>query len=153
MQRCRSRGDRNDRRRRPAGAVEPTALNVGEGTTGSYTVVLESQPTGPVTVTVDPAGAELTVDPDELSFTTTDWHVPQRVTVTARDDADAQADAPVKLVHTVRGGGYDGTAEAAVSVTIVEDEVPTLAVAAARALERSGRLRFESRASDAVVTV
>ena len=138
--------------------VEPTALNVDEGTTGSYTVVLESQPTGPVTVTVtvDPAGAELTVDPDELSFTTTDWHVPQRVTVTARDDADAQADAPVKLVHTVRGGGYDGTAEAAVSVTIVEDEVPTLAVAAARALERSGRLRFEvtlSRASDAVVTV
>ena len=136
--------------------VEPTALNVDEGATGSYTLVLESQPTGPVTVTVDPAGAELTVDPDELSFTTTDWHVPQRVTVTARDDADAQADAPVKLVHTVRGGGYDGTAEAAVSVTIVEDEVPTLAVAAARALERSGRLRFEvtlSRASDAVVTV
>ena len=54
------------------------------------------------------------------------------------------------------GGGYDGVAGTAVTVTIVEDDVATLAMAAAQASEQARRIVFEvtlSKASDEVVTV
>ena len=54
------------------------------------------------------------------------------------------------------GGGYDGVAGPAVRVTIVEDDVPTLAMAAAHASEQARRIVFEvtlSQAGDEVVTV
>ena len=141
---------------RRAVTIEPAALNVDEGAAGSYTVVLGSQPTGRVTVTVQPDSAELTVHPAHLRFTPADWRVAQAVTVTAAHDADALADAPVHLAHILRGGGYDGMPAAPAWVIIVEDEVPTLAVAAARATEGTARLRFSvslSLAGDTAVAV
>ena len=65
------------------------------------------------------------------------------------------ADEPVRLVHAASGGDYEG-AEASSQVTIVEDDVATLAVAGSRTTERAGRLTFDvtlSRASTAEVTV
>ena len=104
----------------------PLALNVPEGGAGSYTVVLGAQPTGPVTVTPTVASAELTPTPAELRFTPADWRAAQTVTVTAVHDEDALADAPVQVAHTARGGGYSGTAEAPIWVTIIEDDVSTI---------------------------
>ena len=139
-------------------AVEPSELYVTEGDTASYEVTLRSEPTAPVTVTVT-AGTEtgaLTVDPDRLTFTADNWSDAQEVTLTAAQDNDALADAPVELAHMASGGGYDGVAAPAVTVTIVEDEVPTLAMAAAHASEQARRIVFEvtlSQASDEAVTV
>ena len=134
----------------------PTELNVEEGAAGSYVVVLGAQPTAPVTVTVTVAEtAELSIAPYEVVFTAASWRQRRTVTVTAAEDEDALADASVELRHAARGGGYDGLA-AAVEVTIVENDVPTLAAAAARAAEGAGRLRFAvslSVASDNAVTV
>jgi hypothetical protein len=104
----------------------PLALNVPEGGAGSYTVVLGAQPTGPVTVTPTVASAELTPTPAQLRFTPADWRAAQTVTVTAVHDEDAVADAPVQVAHTARGGGYRGTAEAPIWVTIIEDDVSTI---------------------------
>ena len=131
--------------------VEPTALKVTEGATASYQVVLGSQPTGPVSVTATaaPEAAELTVDPDPLSFMPARWSVAQEVTVSVAQDSDAVADAPVQLLLTA-SGGYDRAAEptvtvtVTVTVTIVEDDAATLAVAATHASEQAGRLRFRS---------
>ena len=136
-------------------AVYPAALNVGEGAAESYTVVLGSRPTAPVTVTVA-APEELSAAPDEVVFTAADWRRARTVTVTAEEDEDALADAPVELTQVASGGGYDGVAVAAVTVTIVENDVTTLAVGAASAEEAAGRIRFEvslSLANDNVVTV
>ena len=134
----------------------PAELHVEEGAAGSYAVVLGTQPTAPVTVTVTVAEtAELSIAPDEVVFTAAAWRQGRTVTVTAAEDEDALADAPVELRHAARGGGYDGLA-AAVEVTIVENDVQTLAAAAARAAEGAGRLRFAvslSVASDNAVTV
>ena len=135
---------------------EPLALNVLEGGTANYTVVLGSQPTGPVTVTPAAASAELTLAPAELRFTPAAWQAPRTVTVTAGQDGDAVADAPVQVAHAARGGGYEGASDTPVSVTIVEDDVPTLAVAASHASEGAGTMRFAvtlSLASDGIVTV
>ena len=139
-------------------AVEPSELYVTEGDTASYEVTLGSEPTAPVTVAVT-AGTEtgaLTVYPDRLTFTADNWTDAQEVTLTAAQDNDALADAPVELTHRASGGGYDGVAGPAVTVTIVEDDVATLAMAAAHASERARRIVFEvtlSKAGDEAVTV
>ena len=137
-------------------SFEPSALTVPEGGSNSYTVVLGSQPTGPVTVTPVATSAELTVDPAEMRFTAADWHSPRTVTVTADHDGDAVADAPAQVEHAARGGGYADAFGTPVSATIVEDDVSTLAVAAAHASEGAGTMRFAvtlSLASDDIVTV
>ena len=136
-------------------AVQPAALNVSEGGRASYTVVLGSRPTAPVTVTVA-AASEVAVDPVELVFTPVGWGTEQTVTVSAAQDDDALADAPVALAHVASGGDYAGAPEAVVQVTIVEDDIATLAVTGARAVEGAGTLSFAvslSLASDAEVTV
>ena len=137
--------------------VYPAELKVGEGAAGSYTVVLGSQPTAPVTVTVSVAeAAELSAAPDKMVFMAADWRKGRTVTVTAAEDEDALADAPVELRHVASGGDYDGAAQAAVQVTIVENDVTTLAADAASAAEGAGRMRFAvslSLANDNVVTV
>ena len=141
---------------RPALIVEPRALNVLEGATGSYSVVLASQPTGPVTVTPVVSSAALTATPAALRFTAADWRVPQMVTVSAAEDQDAAAAATMQVAHTARGGGYDAAAAAVVAVTVVEDDVSTLAIADARGAEASGRMGFaviSSLAGADVVTV
>ena len=139
---------------RRAVAVYPEELNVEEGGEGSYTVVLGSRPTGPVTVAVEET-AELTAAPRQVVFAAAEWQTGRTVTVTAAEDEDAVGDAPVELGLVASGGGYDGV-QAAVEVTIVENDVTTLAAAAAQAVEGAGRMGFEvsvSLASDAVVTV
>ena len=105
-------------------SVDPTELTVTEeDTTGaSYTVVLDTEPTGDVTVTVGGhSGTDLTVDPESLTFTTADWDDAQTVTVTAAHDADAENDTET-LTHTVSGGGYDAVAAASVAVTVEDNE-------------------------------
>ena len=139
---------------RRAVAVYPEELNVEEGGAGSYTVVLGSRPTGPVTVAVEET-AELTAAPRQVVFAAAEWQTGRTVTVTAAEDEDAVGDAPVELGLVASGGGYEGV-QAAVEVTIVENDVTTLAAAAAQAVEGAGRMGFEvsvSLASDAEVTV
>ena len=137
--------------------VRPRALNVLEGGSGTYSVALTSRPTASVTVTAAaPAGTDLSVVPAELAFTPHDWAMVQTVTVTAQQDDDALADAAVELAHTVRGGDYSGTPVPAIAVTVVEDDAPTLAVAAAHAAESARVLRFAvslSLVTDTAVTV
>ena len=106
----------------PAVTVSPTTLEIVEGNSANYTVVLESEPSGSVTVgmTALLAGTDVTVEPRSLTFTSSDWSVPQTVAVTAASDDDVVGDDPVTLTHTVRGGGYDGVAVDDVLVTILE---------------------------------
>ena len=66
--------------------VSTMALMVTEeNTTGdTYTVVLDTQPTADVTVTVaGHSGTEVTPTPASLTFTTANWDTAQTVTVTA----------------------------------------------------------------------
>ena len=57
--------------------VTPTSLMVNEGgTDDTYTVVLDTQPTATVTVTiVDPTdNTDVTADPASLTFSTSNWN-------------------------------------------------------------------------------
>ena len=141
----------------PTLGVGPSELFVTEGGSATYAVTLGSRPTASVTVTVTaPDAAELTVAPEQLVFTPEQWRDAREVTVTAAHDDDPLADAPVQLAHAASGGGYDGIAAPTVTVTIVEDDSPVLAITPATAREPDGSMVFSvtlSLAGDLAVTV
>ena len=110
----------------PGVTVSKTALTVTEEDTAgdSYTVVLDSQPTANVTVTVaGHAGTDVTPSPTSLTFTSTNWGTAQTVTVTAGDDADTANDA-VSLTHSAAStdSEYQGITIAAVAVTVTDND-------------------------------
>ena len=113
--------------------VAPTSLTVAEGGDKTYTVVLDSEPTATVTVTPSLAtgsSSDVTLDQSSLTFTTGNWETAQTVTVSAAQDADAEADAAT-IEHGVSGGDYgaNGVTAAAVAVTVADDETASTAVA------------------------
>ena len=107
-------------------SVSKTALPVVEGNTAgdSYTVVLDSQPTAEVVVTVaGHANKDVTPTPTSLTFTTSDWDTAQTVTVTAGDDADRENDT-VTLTHVAASAdsNYQGIMIDDVTVTVNDDD-------------------------------
>ena len=115
----------------PGVVLEPGSIQITEGASASYKLALASQPTGTVTVTMttDLAATDLSVDSPVLQFTTDNWNQPQTVTVSVAEDLDAVDDPPVTLQHAASGGNYAGVSVPPVTVTIVEQTVPTLSVA------------------------
>ena len=118
--------------------VTPTALTIAEGGSGSYTVALTSQPTGPVTVAAAVAGdfhvrvaaGAAPVDvgyadalrATTLTFAPASWDTAQTVTVRAYPDLDVQDDA-ASVAHTVAGADYaaNGVTADEVAVTVADD--------------------------------
>ena len=121
--------------------VTPTALTIPEGGSGSYTVVLDTRPTGNVTVTVTSDHTDVTAAASTLTFTTSNWDTAQAVTVSAAQDDDAE-DATATVSHTVSGADYDEVTADSVAVTVDDDETPsttvTLAVSPAAVGESAG---------------
>ena len=111
----------------PAAGVQlsPSALRVLEGGSETYTVSLESEPTGPVTVTPSSSNPDVTLSTASLTFTANDWQVAQPVTVTALADDDSTDDLAT-ISHAVTGYG-DVTDGGEVTVTVTEP-VPAEAV-------------------------
>ena len=127
----------------PGVTVSTPALTVTEEDTAgdSYTVVLDSQPTATVTVTVaGHAGTDVTLTPSSatLTFTPTNWGTAQTVTVTAGDDADT-ANESVSLTHSAAStdSEYQGITIAGVAVTVTDNDAADPAVCAVPSL--SGR--------------
>ncbi|MEZ4235412.1 MAG: right-handed parallel beta-helix repeat-containing protein [Myxococcota bacterium] len=76
----------------------PLATSEGGGT-DAFDVVLDAAPTATVTIAVSSSDpAEATVSPVTLTFTTTDWSVPQQVVATGVDDGQADGDQPFTVV-------------------------------------------------------
>ena len=109
--------------------VTPTSLPVDEGMTAEYTVVLKSEPTGSVTVTVkDPTdNTDVTAGPASLAFDENDWDTPQTVTVSAAQDADGVNESAT-VTHTLSGADYASETASDVIVTVVDDETPGVTI-------------------------
>ena len=141
----------------PEVSVSETALTITEGDAQSYSVVLGTEPAADVTVVVAvPEDADIAVDETTLTFTADNWDTPQTVTVTAAQDDDAVDDEPVVLTHAVSGGDYEGVTASEVTVTIIEDDTPTLTIADANATEGDEEITFTvtlNVASSLAVTV
>lgn len=79
--------------------VTPTTCATTPGTTATFSVVLKSQPLGPVSVGLmsdTPTAGK--VSPAAVPFTTTNWNVAQQVTVTGQDDGSVDTATMYKIV-------------------------------------------------------
>jgi large repetitive protein len=75
------------------------------GASDSYTVVLDAQPPGNVTITLSFDAAQLTTDKNSLTYTTANWASPQTVTVSAVDDAvEEEPTISRNISHTASNG-------------------------------------------------
>ena len=136
------------------------------GNPGTYTVVLASEPTSPVTIAVASSDAAVRVNPPSLGFTAANWQTAQTVTVdAANDEVENNPPKTATITHTVTGGDYEGESAASVAVTVTDDESPSTAVtlsvspaavregAGNRTVTVTGELNGEPRSAPTVVTV
>ncbi|MBF2755853.1 MAG: hypothetical protein ISN29_11445, partial [Gammaproteobacteria bacterium AqS3] len=99
-----------------------STVEVNEGSSASFTVVLGSVPSGNVTVTlVQPGNIDVMVDDTSLTFTTANWKEAQTVTVNAVEDDDSDNDTAT-LSFTAAGGGYGGVS-AGVTVNVTDNDI------------------------------
>jgi len=107
--------------------VTVTASNgstlVAEGGAGDgYTLVLTSQPTANVTVSVS-VSSQVTRTPATRVFTPANWNVAQSISVNAVDDAVAEGNHSAQLDHTAAGGGYDGVVIDPMPISITDNDI------------------------------
>ena len=123
----------------PAVSVSAATLQVDEGGSGAYFVVITTEPTAPVTLRIS-AGGDVTTQPTTLRFTASDWETRQGVTVNAGQDGDADDDT-VTITHTVTSGSAPEYASLtdlpSVQVTVLDDDEPPPAVRGFTAADES----------------
>ena len=110
-------------------AATLTASGVTEGMTATYTAVLDSEPTGPVTVAISSSEDAVTVDADSgtageqatLLFHAMNWDTAQTVIVRAAEDDDGE-DGSATLTHDASGADYGAVEDADVSFTVTDND-------------------------------
>ena len=108
--------------------LSPATVVVAEGSTATYTVVLDSEPTGTVTVTPSVTGsADVSLNKDSLSFSAGNWDLAQTVTVSAAEDDDVEDDSAT-IEHEVSGADYASASADDVSVTVSDDDLSSAIV-------------------------
>ncbi|MFO0888458.1 MAG: Calx-beta domain-containing protein [Isosphaeraceae bacterium] len=118
----------------PGITVSPTAgLTTTEaGGAASFTVVLNTQPTGDVTIPLSSDDtSEGTIGVSSLTFTPENWDVPQTVTVTGVDDFVVDGDVAYSIVAgpaTSADPNYNGFDADDVSVTNLDDDTAGVTV-------------------------
>ena len=141
------------------------ALTVADsGGTDSYTVVLDTEPTGDVTVTVRGVNTAplLSVDTATLVFGPDDWDQPQTVTFTGnKEDRDNSLDSTsYTITHNAQGADYAGFAAGSVTVTVTDDDVRGVTISknsvevnAGDTAEYTVVLNSQPHTGDGVVTI
>lgn len=107
--------------------VSPVNLRTDEGAQIAFSVRLAQAPAANVTVEVARSGgdADLTVATGAtLTFTPANWATPQPVRLAAAEDADATDDAATFAVSSA------GLAAQSVSLTVLDNDAPSLVVSA-----------------------
>ena len=111
----------------------PVAVMEGDADGGSYTVVLNSEPTEDVTIEITGhAETDARLSSDTLTFTADNWDDPQTVTVTLVEDDDAEAEAEVTLAHVAstasEENSYDSVTIDSVTVNFTDDDAAGVSV-------------------------
>jgi hypothetical protein len=112
---------------------DPSALTTTEtGGTQTFSLVLTSQPTSSVTISISSGDTtEGTVAPALRTFSTVNWNVPQVITVTGVDDAIADGNQDYNVVvHVALAAdpAYGGLADQQLVFTNVDNETAGVTV-------------------------
>ncbi|MBF0491558.1 MAG: FG-GAP repeat protein [Deltaproteobacteria bacterium] len=107
-----------------------TNVTEGSGVTDSYTVVLTSEPTQDVVITVTPDD-KVSTTPPTLTFTSGNWNSPQTVTVSAVDNQVADGLHTGTITHTATSSDtfYNGLSIASVVANVTDNDSPGVSIA------------------------
>ncbi|MDC3330488.1 BspA family leucine-rich repeat surface protein, partial [Flavobacteriaceae bacterium] len=100
-----------------------------EGESGSYTAVLTSAPTAPVTIPISSNNSRGRLPVAQLVFTPENWNVPQTVTIDTDNNASADGDVTVTIATgkpTSNDANYNNLSATDTNdftITLVDDEV------------------------------
>lgn len=112
----------------PQVIVTPIDTITGEdGSTGTFQVVLNRQPTAEVTLSFTTSDTtEGTLTTTQVTFTPTNWNSPQLVTVSGVDDTaiDGSIAYSIKTSVSSSDSRYNGLAVAEVGMTNLDNELP-----------------------------
>ncbi|MCY4223488.1 MAG: hypothetical protein OXF06_01520, partial [Bacteroidetes bacterium] len=89
--------------------LTPSSVTTLEGESAYFTVVLSTEPSAEVTVTIVALdGTEIKLDKSELTFTPSNWNQPQRVEMVPELDME-MSDYVRTLLLIASGEGYQGS--------------------------------------------
>lgn len=117
----------------PGVVVTPSGgtTNVTEaGVTDTYSISLGQAPAADVTISVTP-DTQVTASASSLTFTPVNWNVPQNVTITAVNDADAETIShPGVVSHAAVSADplFNGLSVPAVTATVWDNDSPGITV-------------------------
>ena len=114
-----------------------------EAVTAHYTIVLDAEPVGAVTVAVSSDDEDAArASPSSLTFTPGSWSEAQTVTVTGVDDA-VVGDRAAEITHAFAGSGYGAVSVPAVAVTVADgDARVTLSASSVTVAEAGGEAAY-----------
>jgi hypothetical protein len=110
-------------------SLSKTTASVNEsGTTDSFTVVLTSQPSSDVVLSVVASDTtEASVSPIVLTFTTNNWNIAQTATVTGLSDGITDGDIVSSVVVSIDNANSDGVFDALANKIVVVTTVDNVA--------------------------
>ncbi len=128
------------------------------GGTGTYTMVLTSQPTGNVTITPTSSDETIATVSGVLTFTALNWNQTQQVTVTGVDDnvVNAGGNRETTITHVMAGADYGAVRADAVNVQVTDDDTAGVTVVGSPVVDENGgtgtyTIRLNTQPADNVI--
>ena len=127
----------------PASLATGSGIGMMEGGTSTYSLVLDSEPTDTVTVTVSSEQDNLIrLTPETLTFTPSNWSTTQTISVVSLDDGADTSFTNASIAHRVSGGDYGSVSVGDISVIIENTTQAYIYLDDAQASESDGYVEF-----------
>ena len=127
----------------PAKLDAGTGISMKEGETSTYSLVLDTEPTDTVTVSVTRRQDDLIrLTPETLTFTPSDWSTAQTISVVSLDDGTDTSFTNARISHEVSGGDYGSVTVRDIWVQIENTTQAYIYLDDAQASESDGHLEF-----------
>ena len=127
----------------PANLADGAGIGMFESGTSTYSLVLDSEPTDTVTVTVAGRQGDLiSLTPETLTFTPSDWSTAQTISIVSLDDGTDTSFTDGVISHQVSGGDYGSVTVRDIWVQIENTTQAYIYLDDAQASESDGHLEF-----------
>ena len=131
----------------PESVVTGLGIFTKEGRTDTYSLVLDTQPSETVTISVTGRtflgeGDLIRLTPETLTFTPSDWSTPQTISILALDDGTDLPGTEAQISHQVSGGDYDSETVGSIYMYIENTTQAYIYLEDAQVSESDGYVEF-----------
>ena len=127
----------------PASLATGSGIGMKEGGTSTYSLVLDTEPTDTVTVTVASEQDNLIrLTPETFTFTPSNWSTTQTISVVSLDDGTDASFTEAFIAHRVSGGDYGSVSVRNITLIIENTTQAYIYLDDAQASESDGYVEF-----------